>query len=95
MNAARWSRLPDALWRRSLDAVIVLGTSSPEPVTLSATAPEVWELLATPTTFRDLVLELSRRHAGDPATVEPDVEALLARLADLGAVSSTPADAAS
>jgi len=89
-SAPRWRRVPDLLWRRSLDAVLVLAPDADEPHTLAGTGPEVWDLLASPVSLGDLAAGLAARHGADPAIVEADVTALLDRLAALGVLERTP-----
>ena len=89
-SAPRWRRVPDLLWRRSLDAVLVLAPDADEPLTLAGTGPEVWELLASPVSLGDLVAGLAARHGADPVIVEADVTALLGRLTALGVLERAP-----
>jgi hypothetical protein len=88
MTTTRYRRRPDALWRRSLAAVVVLPRGSDEPITLGATGPEVWELLAEWRTLDDFAAVLAELHAADPATVAADVTRLLDTLIALGAVDA-------
>jgi hypothetical protein len=79
------------LWRRSLDAVLVVPRAAArEPVTLAGTGPAVWELLATPASVAELADELAGRYATDAATIEADLEPLLDHLAALGVIEPTP-----
>jgi len=84
-----YSRRSDVLWRRSLDAVVLLPAGADEPVTLPGTGAAVWDLLAEPVTLPDLVGTLTQVYGGDAATIERDVTGLLARLDALGAVESS------
>jgi hypothetical protein len=81
-------RRDDVLWRRSLDAVLLLPTTRREPVTLTGTGPEVWELLAHPASVADLVRDLAHGYATDSRTVEGDLVELLERLSALGALET-------
>lgn len=81
-----WRRHPEVLWRRSLDAVVLLPAAANEPVTLPGTGAVVWDLLEEPATLPDLVATLHDVYGEDPATIEHDVTALLERLEALGAV---------
>jgi hypothetical protein len=89
-----WCRGPGVLWRRSLDAVLVLGPRGDGPLTLAGTATELWDLLAAPTTVEDLVSSLAARHDADPTVVAADLTPVLAELATLGVleVASAPGD---
>jgi hypothetical protein len=90
VTTIRYRRRPDALWRRSLDAVVVLPPGTGEPVTLGVTGPEVWELLAEWRTLDDLAALLAELHEADPVAVAADVMPLLDELIALGAVDVTP-----
>ena len=83
---ATWRRRPDVLWRRSLDAVIVLPADVADPLTLAGSAPEVWELLAEPRTLEALVTILAAGGATAPETVRASVEPVLAELERAGAL---------
>ena len=85
-TAAVWRRRDDVLWRRSLDAVIVLPVGADEPSTLPGTGAIVWDLLEEPATVAELVAILADAYEEDPAVVDHDVRALLADLETLGAV---------
>jgi hypothetical protein len=82
-----WHRREDVLWRRSLDAVILLPVGVEDPLTLPGTGASVWDLLEEPATLTQLVATLAEVYEEDPAVVEQDVRALLAELEDLGAVA--------
>ena len=83
MSGPRFRRRPDVLWRRSLDAVVLLPAVAEEPVTLLGTGPELWELLAEPRTLEDLAEVLAGLHGVDPAVVRADVAPVLADLVAL------------
>jgi len=87
----RWRRQPGASWRRSLRGVVVLAPGADEPLTITGSGGEVWDLLDRPRTTEDLVSELSRRFPTDPATIRADVVELLAALASAGALEAIPA----
>ena len=84
-----WSRRADVLWRRSLDAVILLPVGVDEPLTLPGTGAIVWDLLEEPASLVELIATLAEAYGEDPAVVEHDVTNLLAELETLGAVSRT------
>jgi Coenzyme PQQ synthesis protein D (PqqD) len=88
----RWHRHPHVLWRRSLDAVLVLPKGSAEPVTLAGTGPEIWELLEEPCSIDVMVAVLAERHAADPVVVQRDVSQLLELLLQRGAVETLDPD---
>jgi hypothetical protein len=84
-----WRRRDDVLWRRSLDAVILLPVGVDDPLTLPGTGASVWDLLEEPTTLAELVATLAEAYDTDPAVVEHDVLELLSELEELGAVTRT------
>jgi hypothetical protein len=87
-DGTRWRRRPDALWRRSLDAVLVLPAGSDEPITLAGTGPALWELLAEPCTVAQLAAVLSEAYGAEAATVEADVAPVVGELVRLQALES-------
>jgi len=87
-DAPVYSRRPDVLWRRSLDAVVLLPAGCEDPVTLPGTGAAVWDLLAAPATLPELVGTLVEVYGEDPVTVERDVAALLDRLARIAAIDA-------
>ena len=89
--AEHWCRGPGVLWRRSLDAVLVLGPGADGPLTLAGTGTELWDRLAVPTTREDLVGALAARHEADRTVVEADLAPVLAELANLGVLEVTSA----
>ena len=82
-----WRRRDDVLWRRSLDAVILLPVGAEEPMTLPGTGASVWDLLEEPASLAELVAILADAYEEAPAVIEHDVRALLAELESLGAVT--------
>jgi len=89
MSEVVWRRRDDVLWRRSLDAVILMPVGAEEPVTLPGTGAAVWDLLEEPATLAELVAILADAYDdADPAAVDHDVRALLAELERLGAVAA-------
>src|SRR5262249_6555753 len=86
-GAAVWRRRDDVLWRRPLDAVILMPEGGPGPVTLPGTGAAVWDVLEVPSTLTELVATLAEVYAADSAVVEHDITVLLAELESLGAVT--------
>jgi Coenzyme PQQ synthesis protein D (PqqD) len=80
VNEVRLRRKTDVLWRRSLDAVLVLPRGTVELLTLFGSGPEVWDLLAKPISMEHLVRELATRHDANPAVVEADLGPVINRL---------------
>ena len=83
-----WRRRDDVVWRRSLDAAIVLSADAEDPVTLAGTGAAVWDLLAEPAALAELVGTLVEVYGGDSATIERDVAGLLEQLRVLHAVEA-------
>ena len=90
IDDTRWRRRPHVLWRRSLDALVYVPVGADEPRTLGAPGAEVWELLAEPRTLDALVAVLAGLRNTDPVIVRGDVEPVLRRLVDAGAVEALP-----
>jgi hypothetical protein len=79
-------RRPDVLWRRSLDAVMVLAPGADDVSTFAGTGVAVWELLDTWRSIDALTEILSAEYGADPAVVRADVAELIGRLEGLGAL---------
>jgi hypothetical protein len=88
VSGPRVRRREDVLWRRSLDAVLLLPAGATEPVTLVGSGPAVWELLAEPASVAELAQDLAARYATDTGTVEGDLVSLLDRLRELGVIEA-------
>ena len=86
MGGGRIHRRGDVLWRRSLDAVLVVPPGASEPVSVSGSSLDVWELLETPTSVGELGSRLSRRHGVASDVIERDLEPLIDKLVSLGIV---------
>jgi hypothetical protein len=84
-----WRRRDDVLWRRSIDAVVLLPKGADEPVTLPGTGAAVWDLLEEPATLGQLVETLSEVYGGQPSTIAHDVAALLDELEAMAVVART------
>jgi hypothetical protein len=89
MNAPAFRRRPDVLWRRSLDAVVLLPVAADDVVTVAGTGIDIWNLLDTWRTVDSLVHMLSAEYGADPTVVHADVTALLTSLEELGALETT------
>jgi hypothetical protein len=84
----RLRRRPDVLWRRSLDAVVILPVGADDVLTLAGTGPAVWELLSEWRTAEDLVEQLAAAYGSDPALVDADLRPLLADLEARSAIQT-------
>jgi len=60
VTVTRFVRHPHVLWRRSIDAVLLLPVASDEVITLTGPDAAVWYLLAEPRTVSELA-----EHLGD------------------------------
>lgn len=78
------ARAPGALWRRSLDCVLVLGSEGPEPVRLEGAATTVWDYLEAPATLGDLLSDLAGHFGISPERLRGDLEPTLERLVIVG-----------
>ena len=94
MTAPAFRRRADVLWRRSLDAVVVLPRGVDDPITIAGTGVDVWELLDTWRTVDALADLLASRYDADASTIAPDVSALIGQLRDAGALDPTDDESA-
>jgi hypothetical protein len=86
MMSPAFRRRPDLLWRRSLDAVMLLPAGADDVITIAGTGVDAWELLDTWRTVEALTDLLASRFGADRRVVEPDLEALISELRELGAL---------
>lgn len=88
--SCRWQRSERVLYREALDDVVILvpGTDA-EPFALAGGA-SLWRFLAQPRSTGELLASLTTETA-DPAREAEELEGLLNRLADAGAVHRTAA----
>jgi len=91
---SRWQRSPHVLWRRSLDAVVLLAPGGDAPRTLAGLAPVVWELLAEERSVEAMVATLSDLSNAGVPTAEGGAGELLEQLVEqfieLGVVRPAP-----
>lgn len=73
------------LWRRLPGAVLILRTADNDPIELSGSGANLWDLLAAPTTAAAACAVLSSEDA-DPAVVTADIERVLRELEERGIV---------
>lgn len=86
MQATHWRRGVDVLWRRSLDAVVVLPPGTTEPLTLTQTGPELWDLLAEVRSLDELAVALAAGHDAEEAVVVADIAPIIDQLVALSVV---------
>ncbi len=79
-------RRADVLWRRSLDAVVLLPAGVDDVITIGGTGVDTWELLDTWRTIDALAALLADRYQASPAVVAPDVAAFVEVLDRAGAL---------
>jgi hypothetical protein len=82
----RLRRAEATLWRRTLDATVVLPVDGAEPLALRGPAAGIWELLAEPLTFQELLDAIAAIYSVDSDTVADEVGQAIATLADAGAL---------
>jgi hypothetical protein len=86
----RWRRAETVLFREALDDVVLL-VPGPEPTPFAlAGGAALWRLLERPRTIGELVADIASG-ASVPPQGETELDALLNRLADAGAVDRMPA----
>jgi Coenzyme PQQ synthesis protein D (PqqD) len=84
---APWCRSERMLWRRTLSGVVVLPTDdASEPVELRGAAAGIWELLAEPMTYPDLVAAVAAMYGVREQRIAGDVGDALDVLLELGAL---------
>ena len=86
----RWRRDLAVLWRRSLDAAVVLPPAVDDPLTLAGAGAGLWDLLTVPTSTDDLVDALASQYDVDRQTVEIDIVPVLSELEAIGAIEAVP-----
>ncbi len=90
-QSEKWRRAEAALFRQALDDVVILVPGpepEPEPFALAGGAA-LWRLLEQPRTTRQLLSALAAGLAID-TEADGELEGLLARLAEAGAVDRMP-----
>jgi hypothetical protein len=85
VSSERVARHPHVLWRRSLDAVLVLPLAGDEPVVLTGSDVALWQLLLEPRTIEELC-DLLDDANGDVAPDVGDVRDVVDRLLACGAL---------
>jgi Coenzyme PQQ synthesis protein D (PqqD) len=84
----RIRRRPGVLWRRSLDAVVLLPPGAPDVITLAGTGLAVWQLLAEWRSEHELAEVLAAAYGSTPDVVVRDLGPLLHALDGAGALES-------
>jgi hypothetical protein len=86
-----YTRSSSALWRRTNDAVVLLGAGDREPITLTGPAARIWDVLAGPTGWREACDALGFGHSNSEAARAQEVAQLLDELERRGLVDAYPA----
>ncbi len=87
---ASYRRAPDAFVRRTPRSLVILSVRSRQPVRVSGSAVDVWEMLATPRTL-DLLRSALAAHLGlTPDAIAADLAEALAVLIEAGAAVCEP-----
>ena len=79
-SAAAIQPAPEVVWRRVPDGFMLLGAGHDDPLLLSGTGADLWELLGSGCTFEGLIGELARKYGTDPSTIAGDVDGAVRRL---------------
>lgn len=85
-----WVRDEAVLWRATVCGVVLFAPGDEEPCSLSDTAADLWELLATPVTIDRAAVALAARYGTDPAQIAADLRPFLADLERRRAVRRVP-----
>jgi hypothetical protein len=85
-TTATYQRCPATFVRRTTRSLVILAAGSEQPVRVSGSAVDVWDMLATPKTLDDLVAEIVADAGTAAGVLATDVAEALAVLAVAGAV---------
>ncbi len=91
-SSTRWVRCPAVVWRAAPGWLVVADPDG-RIVRAEGPAPEIWDLLAEPSTVDAMAEELADRYGTTPDVVRPDVARFVADLADRGVVDGVAAGA--
>ena len=78
----------DVLCRTGAFGVVVLGHSSVNPVTLSGSGAELWEVLTTPRLESEVIEAFARNYHVAPSVIAADLVPVIDRLVELGALDA-------
>ena len=92
VEPARWVRSDDALWRSTLDSVVLLSATrhDADPLVVDGPGVQVWALIEEATTVDEIVADLARTFSGDREVMERDVSAFLETLRAEGLAAVAP-----
>ncbi len=91
-SSTRWVRCSAVVWRAAPGWLVVADPDG-RIVRAEGPAPEIWDLLAEPSTVDAMAEELADRYGTTPDVVRPDVARFVADLADRGVVDGVAAGA--
>jgi hypothetical protein len=86
----RWERDERTLWRQAPGSVVLLAPHDGEPTVLRTTGVALWAALDRPRTVPEIVSLLAAEFDAVPEVVRRDVEPVIARLAESGALRTIP-----
>jgi hypothetical protein len=89
MDARVWRQSENWVGTRIEDVFAMISLDQGQYVSLNATATEVWEAIETPATIDHIAEKLIARYEVSAEHCQSSVTNLLARLEDLGLVSSS------
>jgi hypothetical protein len=91
-GSTRWVRSAAVVWRTAPGWLVVADPGG-RIVRAEGPAPEIWDLLAAPSTVEAMAEELADRYGTSPDAVRPDVARFVSDLADRGVVDGVAAGA--
>ena len=77
-------RRADVLWRRVIEGVLIQPRGAEEPILLTGSGGALWDELADPTRFEELVGRLARAHRADREEVAADIAPVIEELVGRG-----------
>ncbi len=87
-TAGRLRRDPDLAFRVLEGEAVLVDPRNREVHVLNETGTLIWQMLAEPHVFKDVVAKLSEEFDGEPLEIEKDVVSFLDSLVGKGLVSS-------
>lgn len=82
----RFERVPEALWRRGLDGLLVFAPTQTEPLWVSSPGDLAWLLLSEPLSFAEVADDLADLFGVSAAAVRRDLQPMLRAFVDCGAL---------
>jgi len=91
LTGLRYQRAPDAIWRRSMSAVLVVCAAHDEPLALEGGGVHLWEVLRTPASVEEVAMTLATSLRAEIGQVRAEVTVAIERLLRCGALVAAPA----